>query len=93
MVVLFGICEFFGIIGADEHEVLQWIHLILLMITMFILIVLLIISVVSTVQEKRQQIRFGKSKDIDYSISKTEGIILVPLLLTLLVLINRLQLI
>ena len=90
VVVLFGICELLGVIGADENLVLQSIHLVVLIVTVLILIVFSITAAVSVVREKREQMRFNKLKDKHYTVSRTEGAMLAPLLLVLWVLLSPL---
>jgi hypothetical protein len=92
VVVLFGICELFGVLGADEDVTLQWIHLVLLIVAVLILVGFSISGAVGAVQEKRQQLRFGTSKQEHYNVSKTEGVMLVPLLSLLWLLLSPLLL-
>jgi len=88
VVILFGICELFGVLGAEEDLILQWIHLIALIVAVLILLVCSVIAAVGAVHEKREQLRFGKSKDRHYNVSKTEGVMVTPLLTFLLFLLS-----
>jgi len=83
VVVLFGVCELFGILGADEHKVLQWIHIVLLLVAVLILIYFTLTAMYETVRTKREQIRSGMRSDAQYAVSKIEGRLLMPLMLVI----------
>jgi len=55
VVVLFGICELFGILGAQENEALQWIHVLLLMLALVLLCFFGVKSTISEVKHQKEQ--------------------------------------
>ena len=93
VVVLFNFCELFGIIGADEHVILQWFHLVLLLAAVMILIFFTIIAGIDAVRNKREEIRAGKQKHVVYTVSRTEGRLLTPFMLVVLLCLSPMFLI
>lgn len=93
VVVMFGICELIGIVGADENLVLQWIHLVLLIVTVLFLLGFSLSAAVGAVYEKRQQRRLTNNKPSHNTVSKFEGVMLTPFLVLLWVLLSPLFLV
>jgi hypothetical protein len=56
VVVLFGICELLGILGAEEDTMLQWIHVILLVVSIMVVVVFSLKDAIETVKIKQKQL-------------------------------------